>query len=168
MPSPTRSPTWPMRFSIGGSAMTELLIRLMRRPQGFVGVVLLALIVAACLFGPALAPYAPEKIDFLGRFRAPGWQNWLGADQFGRDVLSRLMVGARSTVPLAVIATFVGSAAGATIGVGSAYLGGRTDEAIMRTIDAVMAIPGLLLALLVANTLGKGSFNAMLAIAVAF
>ena len=148
--------------------MTELLIRLMRRPQGFVGVVLLALIVAACLFGPALAPYAPEKIDFLGRFRAPGWQNWLGADQFGRDVLSRLMVGARSTVPLAFIATFVGSAAGAIIGVGSAYLGGRTDEAIMRTNDAVMAIPGLLMALLLVSTLGNGSGNAVIAIAVAF
>ncbi|MBR0706594.1 MULTISPECIES: ABC transporter permease [Bradyrhizobium] len=148
--------------------MTELLIRLIRRPQGLVGVTLLALIAIACLFGPALAPYAPEKIDFLGRFRPPGWQNWLGADQFGRDILSRLMVGARSTVPMALIATFVGSAAGAIIGVGSAYLGGRTDEAIMRTNDAVMAIPGLLLALLLVSTLGNGAGNAVIAIAVAF
>ncbi|MHC2620439.1 peptide/nickel transport system permease protein [Bradyrhizobium huanghuaihaiense] len=148
--------------------MIELFVRLIRRPQGLVGVTLLALIAIACLFGPALAPYAPEKIDFLGRFRPPGWQNWLGADQFGRDILSRLMVGARSTVPMALIATFVGSAAGAIIGVGSAYLGGRTDEAIMRTNDAVMAIPGLLLALLLVSTLGNGAGNAVIAIAVAF
>ncbi|UWU73995.1 ABC transporter permease [Bradyrhizobium huanghuaihaiense] len=148
--------------------MIELFVRLIRRPQGLVGVTLLALIAVACLFGPALAPYAPEKIDFLGRFRPPGWQNWLGADQFGRDILSRLMVGARSTVPMALIATFVGSAAGAIIGVGSAYLGGRTDEAIMRTNDAVMAIPGLLLALLLVSTLGNGAGNAVIAIAVAF
>lgn len=148
--------------------MIELFVRLIRRPQGLVGVTLLALIAIACLFGPSLAPYAPEKIDFLGRFRPPGWQNWLGADQFGRDILSRLMVGARSTVPMALIATFVGSAAGAIIGVGSAYLGGRTDEAIMRTNDAVMAIPGLLLALLLVSTLGNGAGNAVIAIAVAF
>ncbi|MBR0786756.1 ABC transporter permease [Bradyrhizobium iriomotense] len=148
--------------------MIELFVRLIRRPQGLVGVTLLALIAVACLFGQALAPYAPEKIDFLGRFRPPGWQNWLGADQFGRDILSRLMVGARSTVPMALIATFVGSAAGAIIGVGSAYLGGRTDEAIMRTNDAVMAIPGLLLALLLVSTLGNGAGNAVIAIAVAF
>jgi len=157
-----------MPFSTRGSAMIELFVRLIRRPQGLVGVTLLALIAIACLFGPSLAPYAPEKIDFLGRFRPPGWQNWLGADQFGRDILSRLMVGARSTVPMALIATFVGSAAGAIIGVGSAYLGGRTDEAIMRTNDAVMAIPGLLLALLLVSTLGNGAGNAVIAIAVAF
>lgn len=148
--------------------MTELIFRLIRKPQGLVGVALLALVAVACLFGPALAPYAPEKIDFLGRFRPPGWQNWLGADQFGRDILSRLLAGARSTVPLALLATFVGSAAGAIIGVGSAYLGGRTDEAIMRTNDAVMAIPGLLMALLLVSTLGNGAGNAVVAIAVAF
>jgi peptide/nickel transport system permease protein len=148
--------------------MIELFIRLIRKPQGLIGVALLALVAAACLFGPALAPYAPEKIDFLGRFRPPGWHNWLGADQFGRDILSRLMVGARSTVPMALIATLVGSAAGAIIGVGSAYLGGRTDEAIMRTNDAVMAIPGLLMALLLVSTLGNGASNAVIAIAVAF
>jgi peptide/nickel transport system permease protein len=71
-------------------------------------------------------------------------------------------------VPLAVAATLIGTLTGAVIGTFSAYLGGSWDEAIMRTVDAIMAIPGLLLALLVANTLGKGSFNAMLAIAVAF
>jgi len=148
--------------------MTELLTRLIRKPQGFVGLSLLALVALACLFGPALAPYAPEKINFLGRFRAPGWQNWLGADQFGRDIFSRLMVGARSTVPMALIATFAGSAVGAIIGVGSAYFGGRADEAIMRTNDAVMAIPGLLMALLLVSTLGNGAGNAAIAIAIAF
>jgi peptide/nickel transport system permease protein len=148
--------------------MIDLFFQLMRKPQGLIGVLLLTLVVAACLFGPVLAPYAPEKIDFLGRFRAPGWQNWLGADQFGRDILSRLMVGARSTVPMALIATLVGSAAGVMIGVGSAYFGGRTDEAIMRTNDAVMAIPGLLLALLLVSTLGNGAGNAVIAIAMAF
>lgn len=148
--------------------MTDLLRRLMRTPQGAIGLILLAVLAAACLFGPWLAPHDPEKMDFLGRFRPLGAQNWFGADQFGRDVLSRLLVGARSTLPMALAATLLGTVAGAVVGTASAYLGGRWDEAIMRTIDAVMAVPGLLLALLLVSTLGNGAGNAMIAIAVTF
>ncbi|MBC9208008.1 ABC transporter permease [Roseomonas aerophila] len=148
--------------------MTDLLRRLLRTPQGAIGSALLVLLALLCLLGPELAPRDPEAIDFLGRFRPPGAQNWLGADQLGRDVLSRLMTGARSTIPLALLATLLGTLAGAVIGTLSAYLGGRWDEAIMRNVDAVMAIPGLLLALLLVSSLGKGSLNATLAIAIAF
>jgi peptide/nickel transport system permease protein len=148
--------------------MIDLLRRLMRTPQGAVGLGLVGIIAAVCLFGPWLDPQDPEKIDFLGRFRMLGTRNWLGADQLGRDVLSRLLVGARATVPMALLATLAGTAAGAVIGTTSAYLGGRFDEAIMRTIDAVMALPGLLLALLLVSTLGNGSGNAVIAIAIAF
>jgi peptide/nickel transport system permease protein len=148
--------------------MTETLRRLLRKPQGAIGVALVAILAAACLLGPSLAPFAPEKMDFVGRFRAPGWQNWLGADQFGRDVLSRLLVGARSTIPMALVATLAGSVAGSVIGTASAYLGGKADEVIMRTNDAIMAIPGLLMALLLVSTLGNGAGNAVIAIAAAF
>ncbi|MBV9783990.1 MAG: ABC transporter permease [Acidisphaera sp.] len=148
--------------------MTDVVFRLLRTPQGAMGLVILVLIAAICAIGPDIAPVDPEKIDFLGRFRVPGAAHPFGADQLGRDVLSRLLAGARTTVPMAVAATLLGTLSGAVIGTVSAYLGGRWDEAIMRTIDAVMAIPGLLMALLVVNTLGKGSLNATLAIAVAF
>jgi peptide/nickel transport system permease protein len=148
--------------------MTDLLVRLVRTPQGAAGLLIVALIVLLCVLGPAVAPFDPEKIDFLGRFKPPGAAHLLGGDQLGRDVLSRLLLGARSTVPLAVAATMIGSLSGAVIGTASAYLGGRWDEAIMRTLDAVMAIPGLLLALLLVSTIGKGSVNAMLAIGIAF
>jgi peptide/nickel transport system permease protein len=142
--------------------------RLVRTPQGAIGVAILALLALACILGPTLAPSDPEKMNVLGRFHAPDGQFWLGSDEFGRDMLSRLLVGARGTLPLALMATLIGTFTGAVIGTTSAYFGGRADEAIMRTIDALMAIPGLLLALLVANTLGKGSLNAMFAIAIAF
>jgi peptide/nickel transport system permease protein len=148
--------------------MTDLPRRLLRTPQGVLGLVILFALAVVCVFGPAIAPADPEAMNVLGRFRPPGGQFLLGSDEFGRDTLSRLLVGARGTIPLAVAATLIGTLTGAVIGTLSAYLGGRWDEAIMRTNDAVMAIPGLLLALLVANALGKGSFNAMLAIAVAF
>ncbi len=148
--------------------MTELFRRLQRTPQGALSVAILLLLAFACILGPAIAPQDPEHIDFLGRFRPPGVLDWLGADQLGRDVLSRLLVGARTTIPLALAATLLGTLTGAVVGTLSAYLGGRWDEAIMRTIDAVMAVPGLLLALLIAAALGKSSGNAMLAVAIAF
>ncbi len=148
--------------------MTDLLGRLLRTPQGAIGCTLLVLLAVACVAGPWIAPYDPEAIDFLGRFRPMGAQYWLGGDQLGRDVFSRLVVGARSTVPMALAATLIGTVVGAVIGTTSAHLGGRLDEMIMRTIDAVMAVPGLLLALLLVGTLGNGSGNAVIAIAVAF
>jgi peptide/nickel transport system permease protein len=147
--------------------MTDTLHRLLRTPQGVLGLTLLAVLALACLLGGALAPYSPEAMDFAGRFAAPGVRHWFGADQLGRDVLSRLLVGARSTVPLAALATFSGAAVGTCIGTLSAYLGGRWDEAITRTIDAVLAVPHLLLALILVSTFGKGSANAALAIAIA-
>ncbi|MBV8962608.1 MAG: ABC transporter permease [Hyphomicrobiales bacterium] len=148
--------------------MTEIGRRLLRTPQGALGACLVLALAVVCVLGPAIAPADPEAMNVLGRFKPPGPHFLLGSDDFGRDTLSRLVVGARGTLPLALAATLLGTLAGAVIGTLSAYLGGRWDEAIMRTTDAVLAIPGLLLALLVANTLGKGGFNAMLAIAVAF
>jgi peptide/nickel transport system permease protein len=148
--------------------MIETLRRLLRTPQGAAGVAILLLLALLCLAGPVLAPYDPEQIDFLGRFAGPSARHWFGGDQLGRDVLSRLLVGARTTIPLALLATLAGTLSGAVLGTLSAYLGGRADEAIMRTIDAVMAIPGLLLALLIVSTLGKGSLNAAIAVAIAF
>ncbi|MDE2335042.1 MAG: ABC transporter permease [Rhodospirillales bacterium] len=148
--------------------MTDLLRRLFRTRQGAFGVSILMIVTLICLLGPALAPYSPDRMDFLGRFAAPGVRHWLGADQFGRDELSRLLYGARDTVPAALLATLAGTLVGAVLGTLSAYAGGSWDEAIMRTIDAVMAIPGLLLALLIASTLGGGEQSALLAIAIAF
>jgi peptide/nickel transport system permease protein len=145
-----------------------LIRRLLRTPQGAIGMAILLLILLMVVFGPVVAPHDPDAIDFMGRFRPPGGRDWLGGDQFGRDVFSRLLVGARVTVPLAVLATVLGTLGGSVIGTISAYLGGRWDEAIMRSVDAVMAIPGLLLALLLVSSLGNGSLNATVAIAIAF
>src|ERR1700730_15982830 len=76
--------------------MTDTLRRLMRTPQGVLGSVLLVALVLACILGGAAAPYQPEAMDFAGRFAAPGVKHWFGADQLGRDVLSRLLGGGGS------------------------------------------------------------------------
>ncbi|WP_349962090.1 ABC transporter permease [Rhizobium sp. ZPR3] len=148
--------------------MIELLKRLLRTPQGAVGLVLVVLVFIVVVFGPFLAPRDPEAMSILARYKGPSASFLLGTDQYGRDILSRLLIGARSTVTMAVLATLAGTFAGAFIGTVSAFLGGRADEIIMRTIDAIMAIPNLLFALLIVNLLGSSSINALVAVAVAF
>jgi len=148
--------------------MIEILRRMLRSPQGLLGLVIVGLIMLVVVVGPAFAPHDPEKMAPLMRYKPPSAQFWLGTDQYGRDILSRLLHGARATVLLAVLATALGTLVGAVIGTVSAFLGGRSDEAIMRTVDAIMSIPSLLLALLIVNLLGKSSLNALFAIALAF
>lgn len=148
--------------------MAELLGRLIRSPQGALGLALVAVVLVIAMIGPMIAPHSPEGLSPLARYKGPSADFWLGTDQYGRDILSRLLHGARATVIMAVLATLLGTMAGAMVGTTAAFLGGRADEAIMRTVDAIMSIPSLLLALLIVNLLGKSSLNALLAIAVAF
>lgn len=148
--------------------MTDIMRRMLRSPQGVLGLLLVGLILLVVIVGPLVAPYDPETFAPSQRYKAPSAQFLLGTDQYGRDILSRLLFGARATVLLAVIATALGTLTGALIGTTSAYLGGRGDEFIMRTVDAVMSIPSLLMALLIVSLLGKSSLNALLAIAIAF
>lgn len=148
--------------------MIEFLRRLLRSPQGALGCLIVGLILIAALFGGYFTHYGPEDMSALARYKGPSAEHWLGTDQYGRDIFSRLLDGARWTVLMAVLATVIGTLGGAIIGTGSAYLGGRADEFIMRTNDAVMAIPSLLMALMVVSLLGSNSENALLAIAIAF
>lgn len=148
--------------------MRDAMRRLLRTPQGVIGLVLVSLVVLAAAIGPLAAPYSPEQFHITARFRGPGLDFWLGTDQFGRDLLSRILLGARPTLLLAVLATALGTGIGAVIGTLSAFLGGRADEAIMRTVDAIMAIPGLLFALLIVTALGANAVNALIAIGIAF
>lgn len=148
--------------------LIKTLRALMRSPQGAVGTVLVFLLLLISVFGPLLAPQDPESFNFGARFAPPSAEFLFGTDWFGRDLFSRVLVGARSTVLLAILATFIGTASGALIGIFSGFVGGWVDELIMRTIDAIMAIPGLLLALMILTVLGSSSLNAVIAIGIAF
>ncbi len=148
--------------------MDERFRRLLRSPQGLLGLVLVGLVLLVVAFGPLVAPYNPEGLFPLVRYKPPSAQFWLGTDQYGRDIFSRILYGARTTVIMAVLATALGTVAGAVIGTASAFLGGRFDEAIMRTVDAIMSVPSLLFALLIVNLLGKSSLNALIAVGIAF
>lgn len=148
--------------------MPETIRRLLHTPQGAIGSVIVVIVLLAAIFGPWLAPDNPETFNYGNRFEGPSAQFLFGTDQFGRDLFSRILYGAQATVLMAIFATVIGTGIGAVIGTGSAYLGGRFDELVMRLVDAVMAIPNLLFALLIVTALGASGVNALVAIGIAF
>ena len=148
--------------------MIRFLLRLIHQPHGAVGVLLLVVLVLEIVLGPTLAPYDPETFHAASRLQGPSSEFLLGTDHFGRDILSRILWGARTTVLLSLMATLMGAAIGGTVGIVSGYLGGWVDEILMRFVDALMAIPSLLLALLIITVLGASSLNAVVAIGIAF
>jgi peptide/nickel transport system permease protein len=131
------------------------------------GLVLLGYILLA-LFGAAIAPYPPLEFHYQDTLQAPSGTYWLGTDQFGRDIFSRVLAGTRSIILIAFGATALGVAAGTLIGLTAGYYGGRTDEAIMRVADGAMSFPSLLLALLILTTLGPSLTNIVIGVAITF
>ena len=148
--------------------MSHFVRRLLATPQGLLGSAIVLLAALAAVLGPWIAPYDPETFHHGARFEGPGANFLLGTDQFGRDILSRILHGASTTLFLSILATLLGTGAGALVGTASAFLGGRVDEVVMRVIDAIMAIPGLLFALLLVTALGPSAMNALMAIGIAF
>ena len=148
--------------------MSDVLGRLLSQPHGAVGCVLLAVLVLAVALGPALVPYDPESFHGSSRLIGPSEAFWLGTDHFGRDIFSRILWGARTTVLLSLLATAIGAVAGSAFGILSGYVGGWVDELVMRFVDAMMAIPSLLFALLIVTVLGPSGVNAVIAIGIAF
>lgn len=115
--------------------MTEFLKRLLKTPQGAIGFLIVLLVLIVVAFGPIIATHDPEKMSILFRYKAPSASFWLGTDQYGRDIFSRLMIGARATVVMAVLATIAGTLIGALIGTTSAFLGaGPTSSSCARSM----------------------------------
>ena len=141
---------------------------LLRSPAGVAGALLLLVVGTAMLLGPLLAPYDPQAFHPRARLQGPSLVHLLGTDQFGRDLLSRLLTGARSTIAFGLGATGFGVLAGSLIGVTAGVIGGWIDSVIMRVLDGLLAVPDLLFTLLIVTVLGAGTGHAMLAVAVAF
>ena len=139
-----------------------------RHPAGVAGAILLTIIALAVLFGPLVAPYDPQAFHTTVRLQGPSADHWLGTDQFGRDLLSRLLFGARSTIAFGVGATTISVIAGSLIGVTVGVVGGWIDSVIMRGLDGMLAVPDLLFVLLIVTMLGGGTGEAMLAVSIAF
>lgn len=134
-----------------------------RWPVAFGFVAILALVVTAA-FAPFLAPYDPDLQALGNVLSQPTLEHLLGTDSLGRDTLSRLIYGARITLMVGVVAVGIGAAVGTVLGLAAGFLGGWVQTVIMRFIDALMAVPPLLFALLMAALLGTGVQNVMIAV----
>jgi peptide/nickel transport system permease protein len=121
-------------------------------------------VVALC--AQQIAPYNPTKVAVTQRLKKPSSEHWIGTDQFGRDVLSRLIWGARKTVYYAFIAIGIAGGAGVVLGALAGYARGWVDSVVMRSMDILLAFPGLLLALVVLTILGSGLVNAQVSVGI--
>jgi peptide/nickel transport system permease protein len=125
------------------------------QPLGAMGFVVIVAMFFAGIFAEVVAPYDPLDVDYESMLTAPSATHWLGTDDFGRDILSRVIYGSRTALTIGFLASFGGSILGAVIGVASAYFGGRTDMLIQRLMDILLAFPIIVLALAVVSVLGK-------------
>jgi ABC-type dipeptide/oligopeptide/nickel transport system permease subunit len=144
--------------------------RLIRNPAAIIGLVLVGLFVLTAIFADVIAPYDPRDSD-LSRLEGsccpgPSSEYWFGVDDVGRDVFSRVVYGARFSLLIGVVAVTVGVTFGLLLGSISGYLGGKTDTVIMRFMDIMLSIPGLLMAIGIAAMLGPGLLSVMIAVGV--
>ncbi|MGI9351364.1 MAG: ABC transporter permease [Rhizobiaceae bacterium] len=131
------------------------------------GLLLTALFVAAALISFIWTPYDVEVIDIANKLKSPSFEHWFGTDHFGRDIFSMIMVGARTSIAVALIAVGVGIVIGVPLGLAAAVAhGSLMDEFIMRTNDLVFAFPALLIAIMITAVFGAGAINAIIAIGI--
>jgi peptide/nickel transport system permease protein len=148
----------------------EAFARLRRNPGALVGFFFVVSFVFVAIFSPVLAPYDPlqQNLALMAKGCCPGpsAQHLLGVDLVGRDELSRILYGARFSLVIGVVSVAVGLSVGLVLGSFSGYLGGMVDSVIMRCMDVMLAVPGLLLAIGVVAVLGPGLFQVMIAVGV--
>jgi peptide/nickel transport system permease protein len=143
--------------------------RLVGNPSGVVGLVLcgvLALATLAAMLG--VLPHDPLEQDTNAILSAPSGEHWLGTDQFGRDMFSRVVVGIRSSAEIAVVAVAIATVAGVAAGIAAAYFGRWVSTIVLRITDVLFAFPAILLALAIATALGHGWLNTAIAVAIVY
>ncbi|WP_445487586.1 ABC transporter permease [Niallia sp. 03133] len=143
-----------------------LLYKLKKNKLTLVGLALLGVIVVLSLLAPILTPYHPTKINITDKFMPPSSIHWFGTDEVGRDILTRILYGARLSLGIGISVILLASAAGILIGTISGYFGKMLDQIIMRIMDMILAFPTLILAMALAASLGPSIQNAMIAIAI--
>jgi peptide/nickel transport system permease protein len=148
------------------SAAGEVIKFIRTKPVGAAGAAIILAMLAVAAAAGTLAPFDPYGADYAAQFARPSTEHWFGTDEFGRDILSRLMHGARIALFVGFSASFLGCTIGALLGVTSAYLGGKVDLILERFVDMLLAFPQLILALAIASILGPAVQNVVIAIAI--
>jgi peptide/nickel transport system permease protein len=146
-----------------GSELAELWRRLRKNRAAVIGAGIVGVFVVLAIFAPVLVPYDPVQGSLGDRLLSPSAAHWLGTDELGRDLLSRILFGARISLQIQIVAVVLALLVGVILGSVGGYLGGRTDNLIMRCMDVLLAFPSIFLALAIIAALGTGLFNLMLA-----
>ena len=136
------------------------------KPLGAGGACIILAMIFVATFAERLAPYDPYEADYAAQFVRPTAEHWFGTDEFGRDVMTRIMYGARIALFVGFVASFAGCTIGALLGVVSAYRGGRVDLLLERLMDILLAFPQLILALAIASILGPAVQNVVIAVSI--
>jgi peptide/nickel transport system permease protein len=144
----------------------DAFIRLRRNRGALAGAVIFVLIVVMAITAPVIAPHDPIKLNARESLREPGREYWMGTDQFGRDILTRIIYGARVSLAMGFVAVAISVTAGSLIGLLAGYYRGAVDMVAGRLVDVMLAFPGILLALVIIAILGPNLRSAMIAIGI--
>ena len=146
--------------------LNGVVVFIRRKPLGAVGAGIVLALILVAIFAPTISPHDPEEPSAEDIYSKPGGRYILGGDNVGRDILSRLFYGARISMYVGVVSVGIGVSIGALLGIVSAYLGGRFDLVLQRFVDALIAFPGLILALAIMAALGASVNNVIIALIV--
>ena len=150
----------------GQSEFSRFFYQLSKNRMAMVGLVILILEIIIAIFAPVIAPYGYQEIDSTALRQAPSAEHIFGTDEIGRDIFSRIIVGARYSLSMGIIATKISSVIGIFIGAIAGFAGGKVDNLIMRILDVIQSLPGMLLVIVLSAVLGSGYFNTILALSV--
>ncbi|MFO7271550.1 nickel transporter permease [Sphaerobacter thermophilus] len=137
-------------------------------PLNIVALVIIVLFLFLCVFGDVLAPFDPVKPDVVNKFQPPSSTHWFGTDELGRDILSRVMSGAKISLGIATLIVGIAVVVGVFVGAIAGYFGGYVDELLMRLTDIFLAFPALILAMGIAASLGRDLQNTVIALTVVY
>ncbi|MFA9557718.1 nickel transporter permease [Evansella sp. AB-rgal1] len=144
----------------------DFMKRLSKNKAALIGGYLILFLIIIAIIGPYFLSHGTNEISYSSRSQSPSLENWLGTDQHGRDIFSRIIYGARITLLVGLLSVFIGGTIGVFIGIFSGYYGGKIDTVIMRIMDVLLAFPGILLALAIVSILGPSILNVIYAIAI--
>ena len=146
------------------SQLAVVLRRVSKNPSAEIGLVVVILLVLMAVFAPLIAPYPYDQQNLLNTRKAPSAEHIMGTDELGRDIFSRIIHGSRYSLSIGFLAVLFSNIIGMTLGALAGYYGGLVDDIIMRLIDIIQSIPGILLAIAISVVLGPGFFNTLLAL----
>ncbi len=147
------------------SEFLRVMKQLSRNKTAVIGLVILLIEIVLAILAPYIAPYDYTEMDFMNMFATPSKAHLFGCDDLGRDIFSRILIGARYSLSCGILATLIGTVIGMAIGAIAGFFGGKTDNIIMRILDVIQAIPGMVMMIVMSAVLGPGFINTIIAMA---